>query len=287
MKKPVPSPDWPQSWQKAYRFDCREFFGDRSAPHYTMMHNTRFHTVMEMIGRHTAPGARVLDLAAAQGNFTLALAEKGYDVTWNDIREELSGYVKTKHEGGQVRYQPGNLVDLKFDRCFDCVLMLEVIEHAAHPDQLLARVSDFVKPSGIIVLSTPNGGYLFNNLPKFSECADPEKYEQVQYKPDGDGHIFLLHYDEISSFARQAGLDIVESRMFTNPLTCGNVKLRYLHKVLPQRLIMLAETATRNQPPIINRRINSAMAFVLRPSRTGSGNVRTRLRESMPLEEAK
>jgi hypothetical protein len=50
---------------------------------------------------HT-PGATILDLAAAQENFTLALAERGYRVTWNGLRTDLAGYVQKKHERGEV-----------------------------------------------------------------------------------------------------------------------------------------------------------------------------------------
>ena len=38
----------------------------------------------------------MLDLAAGQGNFSLALAERGYRVTWNDLRGDLEGYVRLK-----------------------------------------------------------------------------------------------------------------------------------------------------------------------------------------------
>ena len=88
-----------------------------------------------------------------------SLAELGYEVTWNDFRSELADYVKAKHERGVVHYSPGNALELKFAEPFDAVLLGEVIEHVAHPDRFLAKISEFVRPNGWIVLTPhPNGG---------------------------------------------------------------------------------------------------------------------------------
>ena len=46
-----------------------------------------------------------------QGNFTLRLAELGYRVTWNDIRQDLAGYVQLKWKTGDVTYRPGNILE--------------------------------------------------------------------------------------------------------------------------------------------------------------------------------
>jgi 2-polyprenyl-3-methyl-5-hydroxy-6-metoxy-1,4-benzoquinol methylase len=101
--------------------------------------------------------------------------------------------VQLKHECGDVRYVPGNFFGR--GRGFDAVLFTEVIEHVAHPDKFLAKVSSVLKPNGVAVMSTPNGRYLFNQLPQFSDCSDPSVFESVQFRPNLDGHIFLkMHY---------------------------------------------------------------------------------------------
>jgi 2-polyprenyl-3-methyl-5-hydroxy-6-metoxy-1,4-benzoquinol methylase len=65
----------------------------------------------------------ILDVAAAQGNYTVALAELGYDVTWNDIREDLAGYVRLKLEHGRIDFAPGNVFELSFPAPFDGLLI--------------------------------------------------------------------------------------------------------------------------------------------------------------------
>ena len=68
----------------------------------------RRHRILAAVQEFVPPGSHILDVGAAQGNFTLTLAERGYQVTWNDLREELVGYVKLKHDRGSVGYAPGN-----------------------------------------------------------------------------------------------------------------------------------------------------------------------------------
>src|SRR5205807_10411272 len=88
-----------------------------------------------------APVSNILDLAGAQGNFSLTIIEMGYDVTWNDLREELVDYVRLKYERGQLQFAPDNALDLHFPFLFDAVLITEVIEHVAHPDEFLAKTA--------------------------------------------------------------------------------------------------------------------------------------------------
>ncbi|HEY4658910.1 MAG TPA: methyltransferase domain-containing protein [Gemmatimonadaceae bacterium] len=264
MKTVAPAADWPESWRHVYGFDRVEVFGDRSNPGHTCAYRTRARHLLEMADSVLAPGGRVLDLAAAQGNYTLRLAERGYDVTWNDLRAELEGYVRLKHERGTVRFAPGNAFELRFDEPFDLVLITEIIEHVAHPDEFLERVAALTRPGAYVLLSTPNGAYFLADRPRFSETPDPRRYESVQFRPDASGHIFLLHEDELAPLAAAAGLEVCEVRLFTNALTNGHLKTAALHRILPGFVIDGIERATRTLPRPLARRLHTGMAALLR-----------------------
>lgn len=171
------------------------------------------------------------------------------------MRDDLAGYVELKHTSGEITYAPGNAFDLKFEELFDGVLITEVIEHVAHPDSFLAATAQLVKPGGCIVMTTPNGAYLRNTLPRFSDCEDPSIYESGQFKPDADGHIFLLYQDEIYRFAAAAGLVVEEILFFTNPLTNGHMKTSYLLRIMPRKLVDLIERGTQLLPLKVSERI--------------------------------
>ncbi|MGD2181193.1 class I SAM-dependent methyltransferase [Lusitaniella coriacea] len=259
----------PESWQEVYHYDLIEIYGKKSILGHTYAYNNRRKNVIELIQKVAKPGAKILDVAAAQGNYSLLLAELGYDVTWNDLREDLVDYVKLKHEKGTIRYAPGNCFDLGFDEGFDVVLITEIIEHVAHPDEFLRKIAQLVKPGGYIVMTTPNGEYIRHDLPKFSDCPDPSKFEDLQFKSNADGHIFLLHEDEVRPLVEEAGLSIIEFRLFTNLLTNGHVKTEYLLKVLPRSVVDSLESLTGSLPFSWQRKLHKGMAVLMqRPARS-------------------
>jgi 2-polyprenyl-3-methyl-5-hydroxy-6-metoxy-1,4-benzoquinol methylase len=263
MKRVEQQSDWIETWKDVHSYDLMEIYGQVKWRGHAYAYDIRRRNVFELIKKVVKPGAKILDVAAAQGNFALPLAEMGYDVTWNDLRAELIDYVKLKYESGTVQYVPGDVFSLGFDSCFDLVLIAEIIEHVAHPDDFLKKVSQLVKPGGYIVMTTPNGEYFRNTLPKFSECADPSQFESIQFAPNSDGHIFLLHLDEVDQLASHAGLSIVETRLFVNPLTNGHIKLENALKVMPRPWVEQIEGFTESLPWGVQRKLHKGMAVLM------------------------
>jgi 2-polyprenyl-6-hydroxyphenyl methylase/3-demethylubiquinone-9 3-methyltransferase len=205
-----------------------------------------------------------LDVAAAQGNFTLSLAEKGYDVIWNDYRSELVDYVKLKYSKGNIIFKEGNIFDLKFDFKINAVVITEIIEHVAHPNKFLIKISSLLNPGGYVYMSTPLGSYFLNKLPRYSECKDPSIYESVQFQPDSNGHIFLLHIDEIQHLAELANLKIISINVCNNPLTSGHMLLGNLLPFIPRVVINLIEKFTQKLPFFIRKKIHSNVSVVFK-----------------------
>lgn len=264
MKKPVFQDNWLLNWKNSYSHDLLEIYGDLSTDRgYVYQYDNRRKHTLGLVKKVAQPGAKILDVAAAQGNFSLSLAELGYEVTWNDLREDLIDYVKLKYEHGNINFMPGNVFEISLSSNFDVILITEVIEHVAHPDEFLKKIAQFIKPGGYIVMSTPNGEYFRNRLPKFSDCPDPSQFEAQQFQPDADGHIFLLHLDEVESLAQKAGLTVVETRLFTNPLTRGALKLEALLKILPRTVVDICENATSFLPLDLQKKVNMGMVTLL------------------------
>jgi 2-polyprenyl-6-hydroxyphenyl methylase/3-demethylubiquinone-9 3-methyltransferase len=239
-----------------------EVYGHIDRSGYAAAYAERRRHTLELVQKAVAPPATILDIAAAQGNFTLTLAEQGYPVTWNDLRADLAGYVQLKHEKGTVHYAPGNAFELAFEHLFDLVLIAEVIEHVAHPDQFLVNTARLVRPGGYVVMTTPHGGYVRNRLPRFSDYADPSVFESQQFSPDSNGHIFLLHTDEVHALAAKAGLHVIEHRVFTNVLTNGHMKTAALHRALPARAIAAIESVSTRLP--MAAPLHTSMATLMR-----------------------
>jgi 2-polyprenyl-6-hydroxyphenyl methylase/3-demethylubiquinone-9 3-methyltransferase len=267
VKRIQPEPNWPESWKESYFYDRSEIYGEISHHGYAYAYQNRRSETLRLLTEVLPPDARILDIAAAQGNFSLALAELGFDVTWSDLRADLTDYVRLKHEHGKIEFAAGNAFELTFPSPFDAVLITEIIEHVAHPDDFLVKAAALVRPGGYIVMTTPNGGYFKNRLPKFSECADPAGFESMQFKPNADGHIFLLHTDEIAPLARRAGLEVEKIALFTNPLTAGHMKTEPVLKLLPRRVVQAVETISRSMPSALKKKALVQMAVRFRKRR--------------------
>jgi 2-polyprenyl-6-hydroxyphenyl methylase/3-demethylubiquinone-9 3-methyltransferase len=263
MRIPEPQPDWPESWKLSYHYDRLELLQDQGDRGYSYAYERRHKRTLQAVRAFTPPGGSVLDVAAAQGNFSVALAELGYRVTWNDLRAELADYVRQKDRTGAITYAPGNCLELRFRDLFDTILITEIIEHVAHPDDFLAKVAGLLRPGGRVVMTTPNGGYFRNRLPRFSDCPHPSRYEAVQFRPDGDGHIFLLWADEVAGLAQAAGLAVREMQLFVNPLTRGCLGTKVLLRWLPAAVVRAVERMTSGGSGPVSRRVNLQMLAVL------------------------
>lgn len=261
--RPVPAADWPESWRLSHRYDRLELWGAREHLGYSLAYAQRQAATLALLDEALPAGATVLDLAAAQGNFSIAMARRGWRVTWNDLRADLAGYVRLKAGALPLAFAPGNAFELAFGAPFDAVLATEVIEHVAHPDRFLAQAAALVRPGGCIVVSTPNGAYARNTLPRFDAC-DPQTLEAGQFKPDADGHLFLLHPDELCTLAARAGLVVERLLLFTNPLSAGHLKTEALLRRLPAARVQALEAASRRLPARLQRRLLVHMAARLR-----------------------
>lgn len=264
MKRVYLEANWPDSWKYSYPYDLEEIYGEVSNLAYALAYQMRRNEALRLVTSVLPKGSRILDMGAGQGNFSLTLAEMGYRVTWNDLRAELADYVRMKYEHGDITYVPGNAFELEFPELFDGVLITEIIEHVAHPDEFLRKSAELVRPGGYVIMTTPNGAYFRNTLPKFSECASPDIYESVQFKPDADGHIFLLHPEEVEMLAKQAGVELLELHLYLNPLTTGHVKTAPLLKILPPGVVQSLERMTQHLPGFLRRKLFCQTAALLR-----------------------
>ncbi len=105
------------------------------------------------------PGQRVLDVAAGNGNATLAAARRWADVTSTDYVPALleRGRERAVAERLPVSFQVADAEALPFpDASFARVLALGLLEHCARPDMVLAEARRVLQPGGVLRLRTLN-----------------------------------------------------------------------------------------------------------------------------------
>jgi 2-polyprenyl-6-hydroxyphenyl methylase/3-demethylubiquinone-9 3-methyltransferase len=266
MIKPSRAESGTDRLKESHDWDELELWGSRRDLGYSYQYKNRRDWILRAAAKLVPAGGAILDIAGASGNFTLPLAEKGFDLTWNDLRPEMIELVERKYESGKVTFAPGNIFELAkgWVGKFDGVLATEVIEHMAHPDEFLICIGKMLKPGGRLFLSTPNGKYFRFHYPRFSDCPDPSAFESVQFKPGSDGHIFLLHTDECVSLATSAGLEVERLETMTNALTRGHVKLGHLLPILPASFVWGVESGIGKLPRSLREKLHCQMVAVLR-----------------------
>lgn len=102
---------------------------------------------------------RLLEIGCGQAKGLRYLKDRGYIKEENiyalDQSIEAINFSKTKLPQAQILC--GDAYQLPFpDNFFDQILLLEVIEHLAHPRQALKEIARVLKPKGRLFLSFPN-----------------------------------------------------------------------------------------------------------------------------------
>jgi 2-polyprenyl-6-hydroxyphenyl methylase/3-demethylubiquinone-9 3-methyltransferase len=104
-------------------------------------------------------GLTVLDIGCGGGLVAEPLARLGAEVTGIDPAAENIEAAKTHAEGARldIIYRTETAEDLAASgAAFDCVLLLEVVEHVPDMPAFLKAVAPLVKPSGMMIVSTLN-----------------------------------------------------------------------------------------------------------------------------------
>jgi ubiquinone/menaquinone biosynthesis C-methylase UbiE len=119
-------------------------------------------------------GSRVLDVAAGNGNATLAAARRWADVTSTDYVGSLldSGRTRAQAEGHTIRFQEADAENLPFpDASFDAVLSTFGVMFTPDQDRAASELARVCRPGGRIGLAnwTPESfiGQLFKTIGKY------------------------------------------------------------------------------------------------------------------------
>ncbi len=103
-------------------------------------------------------GKRLLEIGCGCGEFLVAARHRGAEVFGNDISDEACSFL-TEHLSIPVFH--GQLDNSTFRKKFgsmDLVVMSDLIEHPVDPLATFASALNVLKPGGLLLILTPNGG---------------------------------------------------------------------------------------------------------------------------------
>ena len=137
-------------------------------------------TTLQIVGENLCEaldvrsGARVLDVAAGNGNATLAAARRWCEVTSTDYVSALleSGRARAQAEGHTIRFQEADAENLPFgDATFDVVMSTFGVMFTPNQEKAAGELARVCKPGGRIGLAnwTPESfiGQVFKTIGKY------------------------------------------------------------------------------------------------------------------------
>jgi len=194
-----------------------------------------FATTMRYIQKYLRPEAKVLEIGAGTGRYSLALADQVHDVTAVELVDHNLDILRSNiKESMQIRVFQGNALDLSMleDTSFDMTLLLGPMYHLFTEADKLRALSEAIrvtKPGGILMVAYCisdasiieygfRGGHLWElvdegllNTDTFVTRSDPKELFELVRKSDIDRMIAgfpveRLHYvatDGLSYFMRR------------------------------------------------------------------------------------
>jgi SAM-dependent methyltransferase len=180
--------------------------------------------LLAVLEQYARPGARVLDFGSYFGNFSLAARRAGYQV---DAVDAYRGAFSAAFEPfvTLMRAEDVNVLDVEdtgYDfagvapETYDAVMFLSAIEHVPHtPRGAFDAINRVLKGSGLLVLDTPNLGYVYNRR-KFA--SGRSVHPPIEFQFESEAPFFGHHREylpgEVRWMLERVGHDVLSLDMF-------------------------------------------------------------------------
>ena len=157
----------------------------------------RMDEILARAERYVAPG-RLLDVGCGLGFMVGTAARRGWDAHGVDLNADAVAWA---HEHVSTQITVGTLDSLEApDSSFDCITLLDLIEHVADPLHELTPVARALRPGGVLVIVTPDAGSIVSR-------AFGSHWLEMKRAPE---HLHFFSRDGLTRMLATAGFDVVD-----------------------------------------------------------------------------
>jgi SAM-dependent methyltransferase len=190
--------------------------------------NERIHDRVVECLRAEARG-KLLDVGAGDGNLTMRLRDEGFAVKAVDLF--TTDFRPTDIEITSADLNKG----IPFaDAEFDVVVATEVIEHLENPWLFLRELYRITKPSGVVIVSTPN---LANVYTRLWFALTGRLYNFLESAYHGIGHITPVYLWNLRRMA-EAKFDVEAVMVNASPIPKTRIRLPSRSRLLGQCIVV-------------------------------------------------
>lgn len=112
----------------------------------------RLELVRRLVHQHAPADGRVLEVSCGKAPLLVALKEDGFDVRGTNFTQYPGAAADVPIDSG-VDLMKGTPYE---DGQFDCVMLLDVVEHLSDHQRAVAEVRRVLKHDGVLIVLTPN-----------------------------------------------------------------------------------------------------------------------------------
>lgn len=169
---------------------------------------------IEKMDQYEIKGKKVLDVACGTGEFSVRLAEKGFNVTGVDLSEAMLSIAKAKADEFHVSipFFHQNMIELDTQGEFDSIVIfcdsLNYLEHEEDVQSTFKRIYEQLKSGGLFMFDV-HSVFKMEQVFKNATFADP--YEEVSYiwnSFEGEEPYSVAH--ELSFFVKDSETGLYE-----------------------------------------------------------------------------
>ena len=177
--------------------DSGAYFGYRDQAEDRPHVERRMDEILARAERWVTPG-RLLDVGCGLGFMVGAAARRAWDASGLDLNPDAVAWART-HVSKQIDVGALDTFDAP-ESSFDCITLLDLIEHVADPRAELGPVARALRPGGLLVIVTPDAGSLVSR-------AFGSHWLEMKRAPE---HLHFFSRHGLTRVLAAAGFDVVD-----------------------------------------------------------------------------